>query len=54
LIDAVNAGRPLLPDGNSELITSLRLWAQYTMHGDAASAAAAKSPTKKKFGILGL
>ncbi len=52
LIEAVNAGRPLLPEGNSELITSLRLWAQFTMHGDGAGAS--KPQAKKKFGILGL
>jgi pilus assembly protein CpaE len=54
LIEAVNAGRPLLPEGNSELITSLRLWAQFTMHGEAAAAAASKPQAKKRFGILGL
>jgi len=53
LIEAINTGRPLLPDGGSELVTSIRNWAQ-SLSAGGGSAAAAKAPAKKRFGILGI
>jgi Flp pilus assembly CpaE family ATPase len=53
LIEAINTGRPLLPDGGSELVSSLKHWAQ-TLSTSNAGAQAVKPPVKKRFGILGI
>jgi Flp pilus assembly CpaE family ATPase len=53
LIEAINTGRPLLPDGHSELVSSLRVWAQ-SLSAHGSGAAQVKAPVKKRFGILGI
>jgi len=53
LIEAINTGRPLMPDGGSELVTSLKNWAQ-SLSSSGGTAFQAKAPAKKRFGILGI
>jgi pilus assembly protein CpaE len=53
LIEAINTGRPLMPDGSSELVSSLRVWAQ-SLSSSSVAVSQAKAPVKKRFGILGL
>jgi pilus assembly protein CpaE len=53
LIEAINTGRPLMPDGGSDLVTSLKRWAQ-TLSTSGADAPVVKTPVKKRFGILGI
>lgn len=51
LIEAINTGRPLLPDRNSDLVASIRGWAQSLVSSGGATA---KAPVKRRFGILGI
>jgi pilus assembly protein CpaE len=51
LIEAINTGRPLLPDRSSDLVASIRGWAQSLV---SSGGAMAKAPVKRRFGILGI
>ena len=51
LIEAINTGRPLLPDRNSDLVASIRGWAQSLV---STGGATAKVPVRRRFGILGI
>jgi pilus assembly protein CpaE len=51
LIEAINTGRPLLPDRNSDLVASIRGWTQSLVSSGGATA---KAPVKRRFGILGI
>jgi pilus assembly protein CpaE len=53
LIEAINTGRPLLPDGGSELVNSLKHWA-LSLSTSGGISVPAKAPVKKRFGILGI
>jgi pilus assembly protein CpaE len=53
LIEAINTGRPLMPDGGSDLVTSLKVWAQ-SLSSSGGAVVQAKAPAKKRFGILGI